>query len=483
MGAIDNRNAVSTLADLQAILDKPLNGNALKQCEAVYNVFFNGRVRNSQWGDGILGMVNFPHGRVFTNVDDATASTAIALQEQKRYDKARSFLLQYAFEGRAGSTQRLLAKLLEPARQNSDGATRDARIDAARAALDGYRCNHATVMAEAIQKPLCQGVPANEAPQKAILAKLFDPALAGPQALRLIDVGLPVAQLLQFVYTDANQTTLTVPWSEVERAGAKGLSERMKGAKKRGGDRDMYERLDWLSAGYLLQQSVMYGDATAAAIVDVLWDPATNALRTVAQPNEVLQAYAFEAINQNGPLARNVVMIALRKALTRSQSTPDGGTVTAPAALVYELGLRDMKGTEGCQGTGSSLIYLRQALPNWSFTLRRPQDGPGQETRPELASCAIDDGRSDVGHGIGVQIGAIFVKAPLPDDLRQGRFERPASLDLAWHYRTRIAEAKALARVGELLPDPSRKDAAAFINELMASTCFSDVCTVRGGSK
>lgn len=477
MGALDNRGRVSNLKELETIFNKPLNVKALKECETAYSYFFNGRVKNSQWGDGILGIVAFPHTRVFDGTSEAAASTAIAQQEQKRYEKARSFLLQYAASGSSGTTPRLLSKLLEPARQASFVATRDARVEKAKKLLDDFKCGQKNIIANAIATPLCQGVSEGDAPQKAILPRLLDASLAGPQALRMIDVGLPVAELLQFTYEDsASQLTKTVPWVEIRDASIKGLTPKMKLANKHGAGVDMHERLDWLSAGYLLQQSVMYGDTSAAAIVDVLWDPSTNTLRGVADPAKPLEAYALEAIGNNGPLARNVVTIALRKALTKA-STLGEPTVAVPSYITYELGLRDIKGQAGCTGTGSSLSYLRQALPNWKFELRKLPDLPGQPPQnPELSACAAADGDTDVGDGIGVMIGNLFVKAPSPEAIKLGRLEWPSSLDLAWHYRTRIAEAKTLSRIAELLPKTTNANAANFVNELMQSTCFSDAC-------
>lgn len=230
----------------------------------------------------------------------------------------------------------------------------------------------------------------------------------------------------------------------------------------------MLTRLEWLAEGYLLQQSMMYGDFIAQLVVNELYDPKTKAL--IAPPENTAlddpKRLAYQAMMDNETLARNAVVIALRRALTTEQ-----GVVQTTA---YGMGIAPLKGAAGCDGTTTGSKYLKMLLPGWTFT--RAETQSAKDADPSLNACMTANVTTQISTGVGVKIGDLFVKAPIPHALMEGELERPASLRLAQKLITRLASERSDLKDRSWIdayPDPNEM---LFVRQLLSSQCLNGGC-------
>ena len=419
--ALMNRLGASetSLETFKKIAETPEVNGYLSACYAKYAEFFDANIAAGKWGAGILDLKVFPTLGVYQNNDEIAHYQQIAENTQRRYDASLSFFLTAHGAAAGAQPATYLAALLDPQPNVVGANARDARRHAAAARLAAFRCGQSGVIHEGIRKPLCSGVADDQAPRTDVWKRLLSQPLAGPLASRLIEVGIAVGRWSTFsYYPSANsKTVLYVPVSDIENLPAAGLTNRLKLAKAVNRRGEMLARLEWLAEGYLLQQSLLYGDFIAQLVVDELYDPKTKALAKPADNAPLSSKLAYQAMVENETLARNVVVIALRRAL----STDDGVIQTT----AYAMGMAKFQGAAGCNGTSTGGQYLRLLLPGWTFT--RAETEAAKSADPGLSACATANPAAQVASGFGVTLGGLFIKAPIAQTLLEGQLERPAS--------------------------------------------------------
>jgi hypothetical protein len=176
-------------------------------------------------------------------------------------------------------------------------------------------------------------------------------------------------------------------------------------------------------------------------------------------------------------LARNVVLLGLRRALQVKTSTH--GT-EAIALSTYTEGIKHYVGPNGCPTPNQGMDYLKAALPGWKFVYRNailPSLSPGTPapTPNPASACETASKDQELGAGTGVMLGKRFVLAPSAEVLNEGTLEQPASLRVALDRYRKLAETRALHGIASLMPPTSTQDPT-FMIELITSGCLSGQC-------
>jgi hypothetical protein len=235
--------------------------------------------------------------------------------------------------------------------------------------------------------------------------------------------------------------------------------------KERRGDKTL-ERLDWLAHAYLVQQAVAYGDVTTKAVVETLYDKEARVLRTVGTDD--LTKKALTAVKANPVLARNVVMVAMRRALSAN-------TVTGlPQVTLYKRAVASFTGGKACQQDPVQKYNLDLLLPNWNLEWR-PEQAEIDAAPNELSSCKAADPNLDIGSGLVVVFPELQfdVKAPSPRALETGEFERPPPLTLALAYRDKVAGERMLRHVDQYVTSEKGVARHDFAKSLLSRGCFA----------
>jgi hypothetical protein len=456
-----------SLAAFKEIAGNPEINGYLSACYIQYAQWFDANIAAGKWGYDVLDLKVFPASGVYQTEGEISHYRRIADATQRSYDASRNFFLAVHGDAAGAQPATYLAAMLDPQPTLAAAQARDARRQAAVARLAGFRCGQVGVVHEGIRKPLCIGASNEDAPRPDVWRSLLYPQLAGPFASRLIEEGTAVGLWSTFSYISGNsKSVLYVPASDIENLPAAGMTNKLKlamAANRRGG---MLTRLEWLAEGYLLQQSLLYGDFITQLVVEELYDPNTRTLTTPADGAPLAKKLAYQAMVANETLARNAVVIALRRAL----STDDGVVQTT----AYAMGITTLQGAAACDGTATGTQYLKLLLPGWTFT--RAETEAAKKADPALGACATANPDAQIATGFGVKLGGLFVKAPIPQTLLEGQLERPASLRLARQLVIKLANERSDLQAKSWIPDNPASDDVLFLRQLLASQCLNGKC-------
>lgn len=472
---IGKLNNQYTLPSLDSYIDQITAGYFTK-CYSQYREFFDARVKTANWAGGELSQAMLPAKNLTEDPEMEKRFRLLGDQKILDYRSARGFLVTY-HTAAAKTPAQYLAALSDP-KPNVDAALdRDQRISLNKDKYNAYTCGQ-DILNRSLGTLLCLGTqPGNPAkPRERQWTTVLNDTLVGPQAMRIIDNGIVLSQLADFLDNENGQY-FTVPEADLRAAGIKGPSPKMlKALKKRHGEQ-LLEQLRWLGEAYVLQQSAAYGDFTASSIVEVLYDPVAKALRDEAPPGDQVQQLALLAMKNNAVLARNVVMLAMRRALTTTVDIGEEDNpryIKVPQSTLYSLGMANYSGAYACADDPVAKKILQLALPNWKFAVLA--DATERVPGMPLEKCAGSDPTLDIGSGLVVKFKDFVVKAPSPRAIETGEFEYPASLRLALAYRENISEAQTMRRIGSLISDSPTVTKAEFARALLASKCFTGRC-------
>lgn len=476
----NSTNGSIMIDDLQVLEQVLVDGTKRQQlmdCYKTYSNYIDGVVLNASWAGGQLSQTVFPDIDIIDDPETAKISNDFAKKENDAYTAARGFLLK-ANPDAATKPAAALIRLADPKWSVTEAEAREQLLAAAQPQLDGFRCNDVSAMHSALLTLICQGQ-ANraKAPLKDRFWTLVSPSKLGLQSLRLIDTGMILASFADFTYADKeSNNNYTVPFNDLMLAPAQGFSKAMADAKAQKRGEGTLNRVEWLAYAYLLQQSMLYGDATVQAIVKTLYDEPTKALRTTYGGATDLQRLALNAMSLNPTLARNVVMQAMRKAMMAEVTMADGVKITVPSYSFYAQGLNIFRGARACERDDLVTHDLSVALPHWPIALRASEADKKIAKQTNDAAISLDacnggDLKSDISTGIVVVFEGFDVKAPSPRSIETGEYEMHPGLRVAISYVNQVADAKSMRQLAKALPD-SNADKGELARALIASGCL-----------
>jgi hypothetical protein len=211
---------------------------------------------------------------------------------------------------------------------------------------------------------------------------------------------------------------------------------------------ELLQIIDTFSLQWLIQQSMIFGDHTAHLVLKTIYDEDEGALIVndpgstypdQARRQRILAAH--KAMRGNAVLARNVVMLGMRKALRQRR-----GDIPVVA---YRIGWAGLQNPSACMGTGPSANWMNDLFKpikgqapyaNWIF--RRIASPVEAASNGAYLACQQDnspDGRAGVGPAL--QFESFHVRIPSFQQLDVGNLEQPASLRQALVYRNKTIQA------------------------------------------
>lgn len=418
-------------------------------CYATMVTFLDAWVRTGDWSGQSIAAGNFPKEVIEPDPKMLLVWQAYAKQRLEEYRTARDFIVRATTL--ESEPALLLARLAQPVVSSKyEGELSTALSDGeTHGRLSSFDCSDREALSEALRSLLCFGLAIEEGkPLPGRLMKLLDAALIGPHSFRIIDTGITLSSLVDVGTRRSGEAFRFVNPDDIEHFTEPGKAEPLKQALAQGKGRALLKRLQWLSEIMVVQQSVAYGDLTAALVERVLYDPKSRALMTKPStgPNAGLEAMALKAIRANPLLARNVVTLAMRHAIADAAGGVEPAKRIRFNETYYTLGKADIQGDPGCGnplfGDYRAFQKLKDMFPNWQFEIRLTAND--RSGRPWcMAEIENDFSKPDslpsLGSGLAVNMGDFYVIAPSPIALSEGYMEQPESLRVVLKYRDKLA--------------------------------------------
>ncbi|RVO52077.1 hypothetical protein [Sinorhizobium meliloti] len=415
--------------------------------------FLDAWVVSADWSGQLIAAENFPTDRIEAETDVLRSWHTYQSQRIAAYRAARE-LVKVSINDASDRPASYLARFLQPvttARYQAELASVLARDDIQNE-FDTFTCGEAHVVAPGVRDLICHGLGGNDsAPLEATWSRLLDAALIGPHAFGLIDTGVTLATLADLAKKSADGSFSFVAVEEIQNFSEVGPSQILREALAQKKGLTLLTKLRWLTDANLLQQSIAYGDFTAQLAEQILYDPVSKSLKTDLDPNDAtksrLVTAALTAMRLNPTLARNVVLLAMRHAISDSMGGAANAASVGHKQTYYSLALSDFVLPQACSGDPIPREKLGELLPNWIFEFR--VTSAQQTADAALETCplepAVDPNEStpppNLGIGATVRVADFYVMLPSPMALSSGQFEQPDSLRLALLYRDKVSQA------------------------------------------
>jgi len=424
------------------------NSNAKQYAKGCYDKmvgFLDAWVKPAKWSGQIIAAGQFPTEAIVNDPALQNSWTAFQTQRILAYTSARDFVLEVLPSAPASQ----LARFSQPVVDTYFASSLDSAIEKqdVHAAFDSFKCNQIDVLSPALRDLTCFGVVEGSAatPLSTRWQDMLSAALIGPQSMRLIDTGIALASVADFARTDDNGLFVFVKPQNILNFSNEGATTEMLAALAEHKGNALMEKLRWLTEASVLQQSLTYGDYTAELIEHTLYDPSTRSLNTDA--SVPARQKALFAMRNNPILARNVVLLAMRHAISDVRGGRDKADAVNYSQTYYALALKEFTGQQACNGSVLAREKLSYLFPGWRFDYRITAQ---QQQDKSLAACPLEwqpDPQSSApqpaerGTGVSVSVSDFYVLVPSPLTLSSGVFEQSDSLRLALAYRDRLSQA------------------------------------------
>jgi predicted nucleic acid-binding Zn-ribbon protein len=482
LGALNNVADLVAASDFLLIFGSQDQRSYLTQCYRQHAEFFDATVRTGEWGGGILSYELFPITEV---VGQQSKDTYLAQRARnlEAYAKTREFVIAYSTQAAAPSLTETLINIVDVAPSISRASDKRARIAASANVLKSAACSKSGVMtpSTSLSQPLstllCRGAKDGELPLKSNWSKVLNASLLGPQVYTLTNLGFALAPLSGFThYVGAGDELTVVPVGDFIDLGKHGkITESLKRAASSQHQGKTLARMDLLVQSYLIQQSVLYGDYTVTAVLDTLYDTKNNRLKSdTTELASDLERAAYEVFLKNDVVARNVVIGALRRALTTAASTVPGTPADTEVLRAHALAgaLAQFATRKSCSEPAVFSAELKRLLPSWPLDIR----GSAQQVAVggELEGCRkADDGKNT---GPGVLVAGRFYAIPSSAALDEGLLEQPLTLKAAQHLNSKLAYARLDLSLARVIEKSAGKLKPEFVSELLKSGCLVGDC-------
>jgi len=445
LGSMHGSFEITTKLTLIHLLEDGNTRSWIKQC----NKYFIGKLRQwqqaSSWRNEIIDARQFEAAPADeTNTDAGKEYVQYISELNATVLSVRNFLAAVPDIANLRPAY-LLARFSQPVVATTQSEMLSKALKDGKDTLDNFKCHGEHVLSAGLESLLCweiqTGVVSDPRPEALpnLLGTGPNPgAQIGPNVAHLIDLGIALSTLVDFANVGADES-----WNFVSRDEITGASTapsealvRAIGARK---GLNFLRELSTLADAYALQQSVLYGDYTAELILNILYDPPHHNLvtRFDTATSPPVHGLALAALKNNPSLARNVVMLGMRRTLR------DKGYNLADGVTYYNLALEDYKGPKACKNSEYAIGKLRQMFPDWQFSYIAPPDEHGTaEHRGPLFECeqqAVDAPAR--GWGAAVKFDGFYVILPSPKVLSEGTYDYPPSFRVALAYRDKVAQA------------------------------------------
>lgn len=458
VNTLGDRRKISGKNELMQILTDPHKRSTASGCYGKLFTFLDANVLGVKWQGEIISAESFP---------DDTITSLPLLKSWKVYSDrliiahsaASQFVYSALLNNANTSPARNMARMSLPVsnanlQEKLENTFNEGDVGKK---LDSYDCSlsYEYAISMGFEQFLCPaglgkgGSPRNEVWQ----TLLIDAPLLGPLTYGVIETGIVVASISGLaVMSPVDKSLNFVAPNIINSISTNTGNERLRKAIAEGNGKYILKRLMLLADTAVLQQSITYGDYAAKLVEHVLYDPQTKSLNADLsalsdQKTKELKFKAIHAMRVNPVLARNVVMLAARHAISDSL----GGTKNAQASnykqTYYQLALFDFIGPQACGRSTLAREKLTELFPKWNFqyvaSMAQKQKDPSLNACPDqvVPDLAAQPSMPDLGGGLVTQLDDFYVQMPSPMTLAGGLFEQPESLILALVYRDRVNQA------------------------------------------
>lgn len=449
-------NGQFTMPDQKTLVSVLEDANLSSYAGTCYSTmvsFLDGWVKPANWSGQIISGDSVPTDRIAADADLLKHWKQFQSQRRVIFNTAQDFILAEVGDEAASNTKISpslhIAAFAQPVSETQYETARDGVLfeKNIQARFSNFKCNETDVLAPALADLMCfHLIPGTAAPPKSDRwSELLKASLLGPQVTRLIDTGIVLATLSDFAEKDHAGVFHFAHPNDVKNFAANGPTPRLSRAVKEGKGQKLLAKLRWLTESMVLQQSVAYGDHTAQLIEQTLYDQTTRSLNTdPVVINSQKKLLALQAMRANPILARNVVMLAMRHAISDALGGADNAEKVRFSQTYYTLALQEFAGPQACEDQGASEKLL-ELFPQWKFKYYATED----EQKAAYGKCPkelVPDWSSDApisapGSGVAVSVADFYVVIPSPLALATGVFEQADSLRLALFYRDRLNQA------------------------------------------
>lgn len=436
---------------LFSFLQNPSTSTYASQCYDKFNGFFDAWVKPATWSGQIISASNFPAEAIANDILLQQQFNIFQAQKNFSYISTRDFLLAYFSEYKNTSSVEHSLRLSQPVIDTKYQTKLDTLLSSPEIrnkTLD-FRCDDPKQITESLKDLLCFGIPegVSSKPIPTRLSNILQAALVGPQAYGILDTGVTLSYISNFAKRNSNGTFTFPKKSELLKVSEKGLSTPLRQSLAQHKGLDLLKKLHWLAEIMVLQQSVAYGDYAPQLIEKVLYKNELRALSYDAANVTPLEAAALKAMRANPILANNVVMLAMRHAISDSL----GGTQQAEDSnfqqSYYQIAILNYSGPQACMKNPNATLFLADLFPNWKFEYRVGLDE--KKNNANLIDCPVEftadplgvDPSPAMGTGAALSVSDFYVTLPSAASLASGTFEMSDSLRLALIYRDRINQA------------------------------------------
>lgn len=413
--------------------------------------FLDAWVKPVNWSGQVIAANNFPTATIAADTALLQSWTSYQAQQTNAFNSARDFLLASTPAASANPAS-YLARISQPVVNNGYAHSLGAVLQtpAIKPKFDGFTCDQNNVLSAPLKDLLCFGVLDNASvpPVATRWKELLNAPLIGPQAARIMDSGITLATIADFAQTDRRGAFVFVPPQEITNFQIGGLTADLKGSIGEQKGVGLLHKLQWLAEAQVIQQSVAYGDYTAGLVEKTLYDPTSRTLTTDPAKLTPLQQQALAAMRTNPVLARNVVMLAMRQAISDANGGDDKADSISYEETYYTLAFNDLIGSQACSGASLPRQKFANMFPNWPINYWVTEEQVKNDST--LAACpkeVLPDPTSNgpappaQGSGVAVTVSDFHVLLPPPLVLAEGDYEQADSLRFALLYRDRINQA------------------------------------------
>lgn len=464
--------AIKTREKLLAMLSDNAYRSYAVRCYRTMSEFLDARILPGDWSGQVIAANAVPDE--LTPADNLIHQRLIKLQQldQQAYSSAARLLM-------AGldtdELQRYPAQTIIRIAQPLATERDQQRFAAAgntgptQAALRSFTCDDRITLATALRELICfepqAGVPRR--PKADRIGRLLQTALLGPQVERVLKEGVLLATLADLSFVTAADDLKLVGAADILQVSGGSLSQELKAATQDRNGLKLLEKLRRLSESYVLQQATTYGDFTAAVALEMLYD--TNSRSLNAAPNDPVAAArataAIDAMKANPVLARNVVLLALRRAIADQLGGVEAAEKANYLETRYRWALENFKRGDRCGNDEIGLREWKSLFPAWTLVYRASAREKAEDIT--LSGCR-DALRLDLGDRLHPEFGVgaaveltpdLYVALPSAMEMSIGRFERPESLTRALALRDKVNQAIGDRRISESIAGAVSADA------------------------
>ncbi len=411
---------------------KAFRGNWLA-CNSVAFNFLNGDIAAGDWAGGIADM----RTSVGAGTADGEQMKALSRYADLRINEYRAArdVLRLAAPDMLTSPAPYLLRLGQPSPSVSVRDAMNQSLLSKSAAIESFTCNTTKVLNAGMRDLVCYGLASssNYSPLQSQVANILGDTLIGPNGWSLMDSMISVSRTAAFVRL-SKESDQYLFLSPQDFDTIRPATEALKSSVGDPRGLDLLRRILPMAELNILQQSVAYGDFVPQLVLDILYDEGSKSLIRQVNPlapesTRAKQAAALKAMDVSPILGRNVVMLAVRKALIGA----DGHFPTS----YYGLALANLSGKPACERDPVSRGKLTELLPNWKIEYR----AAGANLSESISlGCTPEDANKPRGAGAVLDFGSFYVRMPASEVADAGVFETPQSLHMALSYRAKIGE-------------------------------------------